>query len=151
MKKEALYQVAWHNYSPEDTIRKLGSHKSGLSNTEVRKRKHIYGKNQISEKKKTLTILKFLKQFNNPLIYILLVAMIISLVFGHHIDAYVIFAVMMINATIGFVQEYKAEKAISALKKLIVSYAKVYRGGELLKIPAEELIPGDIITLEAGY
>lgn len=122
----------------------------GLSNSEAQKRTAQYGKNEIAKERKTSAILKFLKQFNSPLIYILIVAMIISFVFHHNVDGYVIFAVIMINAIIGFIQERKAERAIDALKKLIVSYAKVYREGKLVKLPSENLVPGDIIFLEEG-
>jgi len=76
--------------------------------------------------------------------------MIISFIFDHVIDAYVILAVVLINAIIGFVQERKAERAIDALKKLVVSYAKVYRDDKLLKIPSKEIVLGDIILLEEG-
>ncbi len=149
MKKEEN-KILWHSISVEDTLKNINSNEKGLQKSEARKRQNIYGKNKISEKKSTPLILKFLKQFHNPLIYILFIAMTISFVFKHFIDGYVIFIVMFINAIIGFIQEYKAEKSISALKRLIITYAKVYRGGELLKVPASELVPGDVISLEAG-
>ncbi len=122
----------------------------GLTTQEAQKRLAQNGPNEISKEKKTPSILKLLKQFNSPLIYILIVAMIISFIFHHRVDAYVILAVILINATIGFVQEKKAEKAIDALKKLIVSYAKVYRDGKLIKLPSASLVPGDVVLLEEG-
>ena len=122
----------------------------GLTTQETQKRLAQCGPNQISKEKKTPAILKFLKQFNSPLIYILIVAAIISLVFHHRVDGYVIIAIILINATVGFVQENKAEKAIDALEKLIISYAKVYRDGKLVKLPSAALVPGDIVLLEEG-
>ncbi len=122
----------------------------GLTTQESQKRLAQNGPNQISKEKKTPAILKFLKQFNSPLIYILIVAMVISFIFHHRVDAYVILSVIFINAIIGFVQENKAEKAIDALKKLIVSYAKVYRDGKLVKLPSAALVPGDVVLLEEG-
>ena len=122
----------------------------GLEKSEAEKRLAQYGRNEISKEKKTSPILIFLKQFNSPLIYILVVAMAISFVFDHLVDGFVILAVILINSIVGFVQERKAEKAIDALKKLIVSYAKVYRNNEVIKIPSSQLVPGDVLLLEEG-
>lgn len=139
-----------HAKEVDEIFSKLQTSEKGLNNREVNEKLSRYGKNEISKKKKTPVIFKFLKQFHSPLIYILFVAMIISFVFDHLIDAYVILAVVLVNAVIGFVQERKAERAIDALKKMVVSYAKVYRNNNLIKIPASELVPGDIILLEEG-
>ena len=142
-----------NNYHSKD-IKTIfqGFHTSekGLTQGQAKKRLREIGLNEISKQKQTSEILVFIKQFHSPLIYILFVAMIISFVFGHLIDAYVILAVVLINATVGFIQERKAERAIDALKKLIVSYAKVYRNNEITKIPSQNLVPGDIILLEEG-
>ncbi|MGD9276718.1 MAG: HAD-IC family P-type ATPase [Candidatus Pacearchaeota archaeon] len=140
----------FHAKTKEAIFEELKTSEKGLSKVEAKKRLHSHGPNIIMKGKKKSAILKFLKQFNSPLIYILFIAMIISFYFGHLIDGYVILAVVIINAAIGFIQERKAERAIDALKKLIVSYAKVYRGGEEIKVRAEELVPGDIIYLEEG-
>ena len=140
----------YHSKTKEEIFRELKTSEKGLSQEEAEKRLKRHGLNQISKKKKKSQILIFLKQFNSPLIYILFVAMIISFIFDRLIDAYVILAVVLINAGIGFIEERKAERAIDALKKLIVSYAKVYRDGEIIKVPARELVLGDIISLEEG-
>ena len=140
----------FHTRDTKTLFQEFHTSEKGLTKEEAEKRSAQYGVNEISKKKKTPTIFTFLKQFNSPLIYILIVAMIISFIFGHLIDAYVILAVILINATVGFVQERKAEKAIDALKKLIVSYAKVYRNNELIKVRSNNLVPGDIIFLEEG-
>lgn len=140
----------YHSKTKEEIFQELQTSERGLTKQEADKRLQQKGLNEISKGKKTLQILVFLKQFNSPLIYILFVAMIISFIFHHLIDAYVILAVILINAIMGFVQERKAERAIDALKKLIVSYAKVYRDNEIIKIPSKELVTGDIIFLEEG-
>lgn len=147
MKKEGN---SWHTESSENVIKRLETSDKGLSKEEAEKRLQKYGKNEISKKRKIPVIIEFLKQFKSPLIYILFVAMVISFAVGHIIDGYVILSILLINAIIGFVQERKAEKAIDALKKIIVSYAKAYRNKELKKIPAKKLVPGDIINLEEG-
>lgn len=140
----------WYSKSIEETIKGLESSKEGLSSEESHRRLLKFGKNQIPHKKKTSLILKFLKQFNNPLIYVLWVAILISLFIRHYVDMIVIFAMILANAIIGFVQEKKAENAIAALKKLIISYAKVYRNGELVKVNSQALAPGDVIFIEEG-
>lgn len=139
-----------HTKEVKEIFSELQTSQKGLSENEHKKRLAQYGKNKISKQKKASQILKFLKQFNSPLIYILFAATIISFIFNHLVDAYVILGVILINSIIGYVQERKAERAIESLEKLIVSYAKVFRNNELIKIKAEELVPGDIIFLEEG-
>ncbi len=139
-----------HTKEVKEIFKELKTSEKGLTQEQAKTRLAKTGLNEISKKKKTPKIFVFLRQFNSPLIYILFVAMIISFIFDHVIDAYVILAVVLINAIIGFVQERKAERAIDALKKLVVSYAKVYRDDKLLKIPSKEIVLGDIILLEEG-
>ena len=140
----------FHSKDIKYLFQQFKTSEKGLSRLESQKRLAQNGANEISKKKKTPVIIEFLKQFNSPLIYILVVAMVISFAFHHNVDGFVILAVILINATIGFVQERKAEKAIDALERLIVSYAKVFRNGETIKIPAKNLVTGDIILLEEG-
>ncbi|MFH1585634.1 MAG: HAD-IC family P-type ATPase [archaeon] len=139
-----------HTRTKEGIFRDLHTSEKGLDSKEAKKRLTKYGLNKISKKKKKSSLLLFLKQFNSPLIYILLVAMIISFIFHHQVDGYVILVIVMINASIGFFEERKAEHAIDALEKLIVSYAKVLRDKDEIKIPSSQLVPGDIIFLEEG-
>tara|TARA_Y100000310_G_scaffold345811_1_gene470320 strand:+ start:4805 stop:7498 length:2694 start_codon:yes stop_codon:yes gene_type:complete len=146
MQKEALY----HTKSPEKIIKVLKSDSSGLSKQEAFSRLKSHGLNKIPEKKQISPLFIIIKQFHSLFIYILVLAAIISFIFDRFIDVYVIVAVIIINASIGFFQEYKAEKAIEALKKMIVQNAKVYRSSQLLQIPAKNLVPGDIILLEQG-
>ena len=140
----------FHSKPIEEVLKNLDSNVNGLSKEEAKKRLEKFGYNEISEKKKTNLALVFLKQFNSFMVYILIVAALISFFIKHYIDVYVIIGVILINGIIGFIQEYRSEKAIKALKKMIVPHAKVYRDGELLEINAKELVFGDIILLEDG-
>ncbi len=141
---------SFHSQPVEKVLQRLSSEVSGLSHEEAKSRLQQFGINEIPEKKGQHPVIIFLKQFHSILIYILLIAAVISFFSGHLIDVYVITGVIFINAAMGFVQEYRAEQSIRALKKMIVPYAKVYRSGELLRKPSKELVPGDIISLEEG-
>lgn len=140
----------FHSKPIEDLFQELKTSDQGLSNEQASQRLKQMGFNKLPEEKRPSQILMFLKQFKSPLVYLLLIAMIISFVFDHLIDAYVILAVVLINALIGFIQERKAERAIQALKKMVVSYAKVYRNNQLVKLNSTQLVPGDVILLESG-
>ncbi len=153
MQKEVVFRKEpdrWYSKSIEETLKGLGTEKEGLPEAESLKRVLKFGKNELPQKRKTPTIVKFLKQFNSPLIYVLWVAVAISIIINHIVDVFVILVMIFANATIGFVQERKAENAIAALNRMIVSYAKVYRDGELVKVPASNLAIGDIILIEEG-
>ncbi|MBU1204144.1 MAG: HAD-IC family P-type ATPase [Nanoarchaeota archaeon] len=134
----------------EKVIKYFSSSPKGLSQKEAIKRLEHYGLNEIPEKRKKNPFLIFLKQLHSIMIYILLVAAAISFFLHHIVDVYVILAVILVNTLVGFSQEYKAEKAIRALKKMIIPHAKVYRDNNLNLIPAKELVPGDVILLEEG-
>ncbi|MAH07999.1 cation-transporting ATPase [Candidatus Pacearchaeota archaeon] len=140
----------WHVESKEEIFSYLKSSERGLSVKYAERKLKESGPNEIVEKREKSQIFIFLKQFNSPLIYILLVAMVISYLVNHVIDAYIILAIIIVNGVIGFVQERKAERAINALKKIIVSYAKVYRDKDLKKVNASNLVLGDVILLEQG-
>jgi Ca2+-transporting ATPase len=139
-----------HSKSPSQIFKELNSSEKGLTNERYQRVLAEKGLNEISEKKKKSLIFKFFKQFHSPLIYILFFAAVISILINHIIDAIVILVVVLINAIVGFFQERKAEKAINLLKTMIVSYAKVYRDGELIKVPSSQIVPGDVILLEEG-
>jgi len=140
----------WHALGKEEIFEELETSQKGLSTEEVSKKTKEFGKNVIPEKKQLSPIILFLKQFQSYIVYVLIAAAIISFFLKNMVDFYVIFTVILINALIGFFQESKAEKSISALRKIIVSYAKVYRNGELIKIQSSELVPGDIVLIEEG-
>ncbi|MBI2868540.1 MAG: HAD-IC family P-type ATPase [Chloroflexi bacterium] len=143
--------VKWHNLTAEETLRRLESSRSGLSPEQAGATLARFGPNELTEKRKTPTFVVFLRQFASPLIYILLVAALIELfIMGKPTDAAVIMVVVVANSIIGFIQESRAERAMEALKKLTVPYAKVLRAGAVTRIAATRLVPGDIIILEAG-
>jgi Ca2+-transporting ATPase len=141
----------WHNLAVEEVLKNLDSARSGLSEEKAKERLHQYGPNELTAKGKTPAIVVFLRQFASPLIYILLIAAVIELtVMQKPTDAAVILTVLLINAIVGFIQENRAERAMEALKRLAVPYAKVLRRGAVTKISASHLVPGDVIVLEAG-
>lgn len=122
----------------------------GLNNNQVEKLRKKHGKNEIpsSEVRSWFDIL--LEQFKSLLVWILLLACVISYIGGHYIDVYVILVIITINITIAFIQEFKAEQAVASLKSIVVPIAKVLRNGELTTLDAKELVPGDIVILEEG-
>jgi P-type Ca2+ transporter type 2C len=140
----------WHAKTVEEVFKDLSSHHEGISQKEAIERLTKYGPNRIEDEKTISPVLVFLKQFKSGLVYVLIAAGIISFFFHKIIDVYVISVVVVLNAVLGFAQEYKAEKAIQALKKMVVSVAKVYREGKLLEISAEHLVVGDIVVLNEG-
>jgi Ca2+-transporting ATPase len=141
----------WHNLQVEEVLKELQSSRSGLSEEEAKRRLSLHGHNQLSEKRKASKALIFLRQFASPLIYILLVAVIVELaVMRKPTDAAVIFGVVLINSIIGFFQESKADQAMESLKRLVVPHARMMRGGKTVSHPAIQLVPGDIVLLEAG-
>lgn len=122
----------------------------GLSNPQIKSRLALYGPNKLLEKKKINPVLMFLAQFNSFIIYILLFAIIVSVLAGEIVDAVVILIIVVFNAVFGFIQEYKAEKSIEALRKLSGLKSKVIREGREMMIDSEELVPGDILLVEEG-
>jgi len=140
----------WYQHSPQDVLDRLKSSRDGLGHSEAGSRFEQYGPNELRRGKKTSRLVVFLRQFLSPLIYILVIAAIISLVVEHYIDASVIFGVLVLNAIIGFVQETRAESAMEALMEMAAPKAKVRREGEISELPAREVVPGDIVLLGAG-
>lgn len=123
---------------------------TGLSSAEVDKRLEQYGYNILPEQRKDGPVSIFVRQFNSPFIYVLLAAALVSFGLGHNLNCIFIFAVLLLNATIGTIQEYSAQRAASALKKMVPQYASVIRDGIPRKINATELVPGDIVQLASG-
>ena len=128
----------------------------GLAEDEVKKRQEKYGKNVLKEKKKESIIVKFVKQFNDFMIIILIIASIISAMTSYmqgendYIDSIIIIAIVILNAIMGIIQEERAEKSIESLKKLTPKITKIVRDKKTQEINAENLVPGDIIELETG-
>ncbi|HUV04127.1 MAG TPA: HAD-IC family P-type ATPase [Armatimonadota bacterium] len=140
----------WHALTASQVLEQLNTTPDGLSTEEARRRLERFGRNELPEPEKLSPALVFLNQFRSPLIYILLVAALLSFVSRHHIDGFVILAVVILNAAIGFLQEHRAERALEALKKLAALQAAVLRDREEENINAAELVPGDVIMLEVG-
>lgn len=122
----------------------------GLNAPEAEQRLTTYGKNELAEKKKESALLLLLAQFKELMTLILLAAAVVSWVIGDAKDAIIILVIVVLNAILGFVQEYRAEKAMNELKKMASAIAKVMRDGKLVRLPASQIVPGDIIHLEAG-
>lgn len=143
--------VAAHHFETPEVVKRLGSDaKLGLSASEAAERLVRFGSNELTESPPEPLWKRFLGQFNDLIIWILIVAAIISGLMGEWADAAAIIAIVMLNGVLGFIQEEKAERALSALQKLSAPLAKVIRQGLLSTIPARELVPGDRIELEAG-
>ncbi|MFC1682089.1 cation-translocating P-type ATPase [Nanoarchaeota archaeon] len=147
MKKE---ESNWHSKSKETIFKEINSSKQGLTQTEANSRLKTHGKNILKKKTKLTPLKIFISQFKSFLIYILIVAAAISFYIGHNIDGIVISAIVLLNAVIGFTQQYKAEKAIINLRKILVPKSRVIREGIMKEIPSRELVPGDIVVLSAG-
>jgi Ca2+-transporting ATPase len=141
---------SWHAMEIEETMKQLDSKETGLSQEEVQKRLQQYGTNELQKEKGTSPIKMFLQQFEDLLIIILLVATGLSLFLQEYTDAIVIVAIVIACAVLGFVEEYRSEKALEALKKMTAPTAVVLRGGKEVKIQTSEIVPGDIILLYTG-
>lgn len=141
----------WFSKSQEEVLRELNVSQSiGLTNEEAMIRLDKYGKNKLKGKPKKSIVSLFLGQLKDMLIYILLAASVITILIHEYVDAVIILMVVVLNAVIGVVQEYKAEKAIEALQKMTTPKALVRRDGEVKEINSEELVPGDIVIIDAG-
>ncbi len=142
--------MLWYKIGLKEIYHKLNTSEKGLSSEEVKKRLEKFGANKLAEEKEINKLKIFIHQFASPLIYILIIAGIITLALKEYIDAGVIFAVVILNSIIGYLQEYKAEQSVRALKKMLVPKAKVLRDGIEKEINSEELVPGDIVILYSG-
>lgn len=140
----------WHQLSISETLQLLGTSEQGLSNAAAAEKLEQTGPNKLQEGKKKSAFLLFLSQFKDVMILILLAAAVIAGFAGDITDSIVILMIVLLNAVLGFVQEYRAEKAMQALKQMAVTQTRVLRNGVLSDLPATELVPGDIVLLEAG-
>ena len=140
----------WHSISTDDTLKQLGSNAAGLDEAAVQRKLAEFGNNILIGKKKINPLLIFIRQFLNVMILVLVVAAVISFFIGEGSDTIVIIVIIVLNAIIGFIQEYRAEKAMDALQKMSTPTARVLRDSNTKEIPIEEIVPGDIVLLEAG-
>lgn len=142
--------VAWHSKDTDAVMGLLNSSKEGLTSDEVSRRLSEFGSNRLPDVKPRGPLLRFIYQFHDVLIYVLIAAGVITALLQHWVDAAVIFGVVCVNALIGFVQEGKAENALRAIRQMLSSNAMVVRNGRQQTVPAEQLIPGDIVLLQSG-
>jgi len=151
--------MGWHSKNIEEIYAELHTGTNGLADANAKERLAKYGPNELEEKEKKSKLAIFLSQFNSFIVWILIIAAIISFAMGHldssheensNLDGLVIIVILVINSIVGFVQEYKAEESIEALRKLAALKAKVIRGGREIHVPSQEIVPGDIIVLETG-
>src|SRR6516225_1714068 len=141
----------WHAISADEVMKRLATNgEKGLDATEASTRLQKYGLNRLPEGKKRGPFMRFLAQFNNVLVYVLLGAGFTKLMLSLWVDAAIIFGVVILNALLGFIQEGKAEKALDSIRNMLSAEARTVRSGETRMIPAEQLVPGDVVLLESG-
>ena len=143
-------EKVFFNRTPEETLEAVESARTGLTSAQAAERLERFGKNALAEGKKKSGLQVFLEQFQDLLVVILLVAAVISAVSGNVESTIVIFAVLILNAILGTVQHFKAEKSLESLKAMSSPTAKVLRDGKRAVIPSAQIVPGDIVELEAG-
>ncbi len=142
--------MSFYEKTVKDTLKELDTKKKGLTSKEAEKRLKKYGRNEIKKERGVHPLKILTSQFNSPVIWILLAAVVISVFLGEAADSIIITVILILNAIIGFFQEYRAEKAIEALKKMASLKAYVIRDGKEKEIDASELVPGDVIILRTG-
>lgn len=147
---DSRQKTPWFSKTSDNVLEDLNTQKEGLSHQEFENRLANYGPNKLPKGKTQSALVRFLLQFHNVLIYVLMVAAVVTALLGHWIDTWVIVAVILVNAIIGFVQEGKAEKALESIKKMLSLHATVIRDGNRKDIDAEDLVPGDIIVMSSG-
>jgi P-type Ca2+ transporter type 2C len=142
---------AWHAAKAEELASALDTDlEAGLGGDEIEKRQERFGANRLTPQSERTMLMRFISQFNNLFIYLLLAAGAVAAALGERLDSGVIFGVVLIIAVIGFIQEGRAERALEAVRGMLSSKARVIRGGKRGEIPAEDLVPGDLVLLEAG-
>ena len=149
-KRSSGGEPAWHHLSADEALARVGGGHEGLSPDEARERLETHGPNRLPEAKPRSVLLRFLAQFHNVLIYVLLAAGLVTALLQHWLDAGVILGVVIINAVIGFVQEGKAEDALKAIRGMLSPHAMVWRNGRLVTLDAADVVPGDLVQLQSG-
>jgi P-type Ca2+ transporter type 2C len=148
--KDMSIKETWHNHSSDEVLSKLNSEQNGLSQKEASSRLAMYGYNELVDEGKISPLRILLEQFKNILIIILIIAVIISAFLGEITDSIVIFVIILFAAGLGFIQEYRAGRAIQALRKMAAPLASVLRDGKEIEIQARELVPGDVVLIRTG-
>jgi P-type Ca2+ transporter type 2C len=140
----------WHSLTAKDCLGLLESQPAGLTESHVEERRQKYGANQLVEGEKMSLLTIFFNQFRDFMIIVLLAATLISGILGEYTDAITIIAIIVLNGILGFIQEVKAERSLATLKELTAPMARIRRDGNVVTVPAKELVPGDIVLLEGG-
>jgi magnesium-transporting ATPase (P-type) len=140
----------WHAKAPDAVLAHFETGPEGLSEQDAERRRATYGPNRLPEAASRGPLVRLLAQFNSLLIWVLLAAAVLAALIGHQIDALVILAVVVVNAIIGFIQEGRAEQALAAIRQMIDPHASLIRDGRRITVPAEDIVPGDYVVLEAG-
>jgi magnesium-transporting ATPase (P-type) len=140
----------WHHLEVDAVLEELGSSRDGLSDDEAATRLEEHGPNKLPEARRTTPLERFVRQFKDVLIYVLLAAAMLTAFLGEWIDTGVILAVVLVNAIIGYIQEGKAEEALESIRRMLALEATALRGGRRRSVDATELVPGDIVLLESG-
>ena len=143
-------RTPYHSLPPDEVVSRLETAAGGLDSAEAEARLQRYGANRLPEAPRQNPVLRFLGHFNNILIYVLLGSAVITAALGHFVDTAVILAVVLANAIIGFLQEGRAEKAMDAIRHMLAPRASVIRDGERCNVAGEDLVPGDVVLVEAG-
>src|SRR5262245_54764556 len=143
--------TAWHALAADDVVRRLNTNtETGLDAAEITRRLAKYGPNRLPEAARRGPFVRFLMQFNNVLVYVLLAAAFVKIMTNLWLDASIILGVVLVNALLGFIQEGRAEKALDSIRNMLSAEARTVRDGETRLVPAEELVPGDVVLLESG-
>ncbi|TVY08737.1 calcium-translocating P-type ATPase, SERCA-type [Paenibacillus cremeus] len=141
----------WYHMSSEEILEQMRTEPAkGLTTDEVEQRRAVHGKNELAEGQGISPITLFLNQFKDFMVLVLAGATLVSGLLGEYLDAVTIIAIIIMNGILGFVQEFRAERSLRALKELSAPHAKVLRGGSIELVPARELVPGDVVVLESG-
>ena len=142
---------SWHALSADEVVKRLATNgEKGLDAAAASTRLQKYGPNRLPEGKKRGPFMRFLAQFNNILVYVLLGAGFTKLMLNLWLDAAIIFAVVVLNGLLGFIQEGRAEKALDSIRNMLSAEARTVRGGETRMLAAEQLVPGDVVLLAFG-
>jgi Ca2+-transporting ATPase len=149
-KSESPPENAWHALKPDEVLQNLKVKEQGLTNEEAALRRQTYGENQLQEAPRPGLLHMLWEQINSFVVWLLIIASVVSALLGDEIEAAAIMAIVVLNAVLGIIQERRAEEALAALKKLAAPEAQTLRDGHRVSIPARELVPGDMIFLEAG-
>jgi magnesium-transporting ATPase (P-type) len=142
--------MLWHASSEQDVIAELQTSLSGLNDSEAAARLQRFGANTLLRKASDSSWLIFWRQINNPIGWLLIASGALAIGLQKITDALVVYGAVGVNAVIGFMQEYRAGKAIEALADMMPEFATALRGGQAIAVPAESLVPGDLVTLQSG-